>query len=409
MLRPRPVRVLIGVVLVARRLVVSCCPWLRSIRTSESGFSRVVEGRSFQDQAPQDQPPQPTFRTEANYVRVDVYPTQNGAPVADLAQGDFEVLDNGVRQTVEQFERVVVRAAGPQEARIEPNTVRESRAMLESSRARVFVLFLDIGHVGVGGSHNIRKPLVDALDKVIGADDLVGLMTPDMSARDVTFGRKTTTIDGILNRYRFWGERGRLNPVDPQEQLYQQCYPPIGYPGIAAQMIARRREKMTLDALAGPGAVPSGRSRRAEGRPRHLGGLAAVSPGSGARPVRWTAPLQPDRSWASIRSGRLTIGDPRTGLPGGGGCDAERLQLSQIDDEEQFRRLLDEANRSNTSFYPIDPRGLAVFDTDIGPAPPPPLASRRRHAPRAADVARDARRGHRRPRHRQQQRHRRAG
>ena len=72
-------------------------------------------------------------------------------------------------------------------------------------------------------------------------------------------------------------------------------------------------------------------------------------------------------------NGRLAIGDPKTGLRGGSGCDAERLQLAQIDDEEHFRRLLDEANRSNTSFYPIDPRGLAVFDTDIGPERPPPL------------------------------------
>jgi hypothetical protein len=181
-----------------------------------------------------------------------VYPTLNDAPVADLAQSDFEVLDNGVRQTIEQFERVVVRAAGPQEARIEPNTVRESRAMLESARARVFVLFLDIGHVDVAGSHNIRKPLVDALDKVIGADDLVGVMTPDMSARDVAFGRKTTTIDGMLTRYWYWGERNRLNPVDPQEQLYEACYPPPQgslTSVIAREMIARRREKMTLDAL----------------------------------------------------------------------------------------------------------------------------------------------------------------
>ena len=122
-----------------------------------------------------------------------------------------------------------MRAAGPQEARIEPNTVRESRAMPESARARLFVLFLDTGHVGVGGSYNIRKPLVDALDRVIGADDLVGVMTPDMSAHDVTFARKTTTIEGILSRYWYWGERDRLNPVDPQEQLLpEQCYPPVG-------------------------------------------------------------------------------------------------------------------------------------------------------------------------------------
>src|SRR5262245_65784154 len=92
--------------------------------------------------AAQNQAP-PTFRTEANYVRVDVYPTRDDVPVADLTQNDFEILDNGVPQTIAQFERVVVRAAGPQDARIEPNTVRESLAMTQSARARVFVLFLD--------------------------------------------------------------------------------------------------------------------------------------------------------------------------------------------------------------------------------------------------------------------------
>ena len=43
----------------------------------------------------------------------------------------------------------------------------------------------------------------------------------------------------------------------------------------------------------------------------------------------------------------------------------------------QFRALLDDANRANASFYPIDPRGLAVFDTPIDaagvPGAPPPI------------------------------------
>ena len=357
MLRPRPVRVLIGVLLAAGALF-----GLPSYVAS--GFSRTVRA--------QDQP-QATFRTEANYVRVDVYPTQNGAPVADLMQGDFEVLDNGVRQIIEQFERVVVRAAGPQETRIEPNTVRESRSMLESSRARVFVLFLDIGHVRVGSSYNIRKPLVDALDKVIGVDDLVGLMTPDMSARDVAFGRKTTTIDGILSRYRFWGERDRLNPVDPEEQRYEACYPPILYPGIAAQMIARRREKMALDALHDLVRFLRGvREERKAVLAITEGWLLYRPDPMLARPLDNTVPSGPGVG-IDPRSGKLTIGNPKTGLPGSGDCDSERVQLSQIDNEEHFRLLLDEANRANTSFYPIDPRGLAVFDTDIGPDPPPPL------------------------------------
>jgi hypothetical protein len=47
-----------------------------------------------------------------------------------------------------------------------------------------------------------------------------------------------------------------------------------------------------------------------------------------------------------------------------------------LDNEREFREIVDEANRANTSFYPIDPRGLAVFDTplvrqDVGGVPAP--------------------------------------
>lgn len=80
------------------------------------------------------------------------------------------------------------------------------------------------------------------------------------------------------------------------------------------------------------------------------------------------------------RTGKLTSHDP---APGGipttlSDCDRDRMNLAHIDDAYQFRRILDEANRANTSFYPIDPRGLVVFDEPIvppggdlaGPLPP---------------------------------------
>ena len=41
-----------------------------------------------------------------------------------------------------------------------------------------------------------------------------------------------------------------------------------------------------------------------------------------------------------------------------------------LDNDREFRTLLDDANRANVSFYPVDPRGLPVFDTPIGPGPP---------------------------------------
>ena len=85
-------------------------------------------------------------------------------------------------QKIEQFERVVVRGGIPQDLRREPNSVEEGRQAAQNPRARVFVVFLDINHVSIDGSHRIRQPLIDALDRLIGPDDLVAVMTPEMSA-----------------------------------------------------------------------------------------------------------------------------------------------------------------------------------------------------------------------------------
>ena len=125
---------------------------------------------------------------------------------------DFEVLEDKVSQNIDQFEHVVIRGAGPQDARREPNTVAESRQAAQDPRSRVFVLFLDINHVELGASRAIRTPLIEALDRLIGQDDLIAVMTPEMSPQDVTFARRTTTIEGFLTRY-WWGERDRSSRI----------------------------------------------------------------------------------------------------------------------------------------------------------------------------------------------------
>ena len=54
-------------------------------------------------------------------------------------------------------------------------------------------------------------------------------------------------------------------------------------------------------------------------------------------------------------------------------CDRERVLLSFVDHEYELRQIAQRANRANVSFYIIDPRGLAVFDDQIGPARPASL------------------------------------
>jgi len=336
----------------------------------------------------QDQ--KPTFRTGANYIRVDAYPTKDGAPVTDLTQDEFEILEDRTPQTIEQFERVNIRGNLPQEVRVEPNTVAESRSMVESSRARLFVVFLDTYHVTLDGSHNIRQPLVTALDQLIGPDDLVGIMTPEMSARDVTFARKTTTIAGFLARYWPWGEKDRAALRDKTDEEYGACYPnedkPIapgqpdctGQNGIAAEMIDRRHEKLSLDSLEDLVLHLRGVREERKAIIAITNGWLLYRPNDALR-----RPLacggQPPKPPIGVdpRGGKLTTKpDPNDFAPPHQ-CEMARISLSNLDNDRTFKDILNEANAANASLYPIDPRGLPVFDTPLMrldvPGPPPPV------------------------------------
>ena len=55
-----------------------------------------------------------------------------------------------------------------------------------------------IGHVTIEGSHRIRQPLVETLNRIVGSDDLVGVMTPDMSPTDITTGSRTSRSSSAL-------------------------------------------------------------------------------------------------------------------------------------------------------------------------------------------------------------------
>jgi VWFA-related protein len=315
----------------------------------------------------------PTFRTEANYVRVDVYPTVDGVPVADLQREDFEVAEDGAVQTIDAFDHIVIRGVSQDQRGPEPSSVAESRAMLENPRARVFVLFLDAYHVSVEGSANIRAPLTRALDRLIGPEDLFGVMTPEMSALDVAFARKTTTIAGILDRYWTWGERFQLVQPDPEDNRYLQCYPGfeaaqgcLSDKGVAEEMISRRHEKRSIDALRDLVRYLRGVREERKAILVFSEGWRLFRPNETlARMIDCQAP-QSSPIGIDPR-GRLTakpeVVDSRSANRSA--CDRDRRNLAQLDNDQEFRGLLDEANRSNASFYPVDPRGLVVFDEPI--------------------------------------------
>ena len=320
-----------------------------------------------------NEPAQPRFRAGANLVRVDAYVLADGVAVTDLTIEDFEVLEDNVSQRLESFQLVQPRGPAPQNERREPNTVAESREMARDADSRVFVLFLDTGFVQIEGSYRAQAPLTRLLDRVIGQDDFVGVMTPDMSPRNVALARRTSSIEAFLKDHWAWGQRGRITTPDPREQEIMSCYPDSGdTAGLAAEMIRRRRERQTLDALEGLIVHLEGiREERKFVVLVSEGWLLARPDERLARPVAGASGPPGPPGIGMTPQGRLSM-DPDRGAGNFGACERERSLLAYADHETQFTRLLQRANRANVSFYPLDARGLVVFDEPIGPGKPPP-------------------------------------
>ena len=348
-----------------------------------SGGSQAPQPPQQPQQPPRQQPPAqpPRFRTETNLVHVDVYATKDGVPVSDMSAGDFELFEDNAPQKIDTFEHITVTPAGP-DALTEPSSVTAANQLVADPRRRVFVFYLDTEHVSVDGSHSIKEPLIELMNRVMGADDLVAIMTPEMSPSQMTFGRRTQVIEQGLRDNWIWGRRNSL-VLDTREQLYSDCYPPLSEKdsvpsALAKKMIERRRERIVLDSLQDlirhMEAVREGRTA-----------VIAVSDG-------WKL-FRPDQSMFDLRTQPDGTRDPIPGSPppvgvGPGGtltsrthgegytmsdrteCEKERTDLALMDNDRRFRDMFGEANRANVSFYPIDPRGLPTFDTPIGPDPP---------------------------------------
>lgn len=333
------------------------------IRLTVLGLIAVSLAVGFaQEQQPEGQLPR--FRAGANLVRVDTYISVNGAAITDLKPEEIEVFEDDRPQKLESLELISARGTAPV-TRTDPTNVGDMREAAADA-ARLFTIFFDRFHVSTAGSYRANKPIVDTLDKIIGPEDMLGVMTPEMSPGAITYSRRTSGVEKLITDNWAWGVKDQVAQMSPKELGYEECYSPVRYPGIAAAMIARSREQQTLNSLDALVTHLEGlRPERkfvllfTEGwalyqRDERLGGsLDNQAPKQEA--------LGTDPLTGSIR--RPAAPDPASGMSQSlEACDRERIMLAFIDHQVQFRELLQRANRANVSFYPIDARGLVVFD-----------------------------------------------
>ena len=316
---------------------------------------------------PQQQ--RPTFRGGVNLVTVDAYPRKDGKIVEGLTPDDFEVREDDVVQKVEQFEFVRVEPT-PELARRDPNSVGEMRREAADPHNRVFVIYLDIAHVDVFGSHYTRRPIMDVLNQVIGPGDLFAVSTWKVPISALTFGRKTLTIEDQLTRFWTWGEENRLSndPDDSAEATIDACCQRIMCnPG---ELKRRRRETRALENLKDLvlylGTVRETRSTMIV----VSGGWPGYEPRQVSRSAEGVTALPP----IVVQGGKMGVGQPTDMLPDRASCTGIEQQILSQDNRRHYRDVIDFARRSNVVFYPLDPGGLRA---PTGGAPPSDLERNR--------------------------------
>jgi hypothetical protein len=167
-------------------------------------------------------------------VLVDVYPRRDGRIVEGLTREDFEVFENGAPQVIDSVEFIRVEPSPVDALRRDPSGQREMLLAAGDPRNRVFVAFLDTLHTSSFGSHAIRRPLLDTVNRLIRPNDLFGLITQNERASELVLGRVLDSLEDQLRRYWAWGERHRLVDLsgmlvgldehDPVESRLDDCF-----------------------------------------------------------------------------------------------------------------------------------------------------------------------------------------
>lgn len=299
-----------------------------------------------------DQSPQqlPVFRAGTVLVRVDAYPRKDGKIVEGLTKDDFQIFEDGKPQAVDGFEFIRIEPNTPEAELRDPTSAADGERQATDPHNRVFVVYLDMFHTTVAGSFYAQQPAINFLTRVIGPNDLFGVLTPRVPVNHLTFARRTETVDAELRKYWDWGERGRLAeiPLDATESKLMLC----GRDGL----VALYREDQTATSLE---QLVTRLGNLRDERKNILFLSEGWVPLKGASPGYGGGIGRPNLPTVGVgATGQLTMGARPNQDVDTHWCDMQVTRLSQIDFDRRFRDLLTQARRANVAFYPVDLAGL---------------------------------------------------
>jgi VWFA-related protein len=163
-------------------------------------FAAVVASAQ-QDPPSSQEPPPLTFRLEINYVEVDAFVTDaQGNVVRDLTADDFQILEDGRRQTVTAFSLVDIPIERSERPLFVAETIEADVQSNASGEGRIYLIVLDDQHIEPSRGPRVKAAARRFIEENFGSNDLAAVV--------YTSGRAEATQDFTNN------QRLLLNAID---------------------------------------------------------------------------------------------------------------------------------------------------------------------------------------------------
>jgi VWFA-related protein len=184
--------------------------------------------------------PVPTFKAQVEYVEVDALVTDaQGRPVRGLSKDDFQVFEDGKRQTISSFVFVDIPVERADRPLFQPNAIEPDVSSNERPfDGRVYVMVLDDWHTAPLRTVLVKNAARQFIQRNLGANDLMAIVTTGgrtdasqeftsnrrllLNAVDKFMGQKlesaTITRNNEYFRQRDMGNQGRVNDPDDLER-----------------------------------------------------------------------------------------------------------------------------------------------------------------------------------------------
>jgi VWFA-related protein len=280
-----------------------------------------------QTPAPAQQPSQPTFKVQVDYVEVDVVVTdRQGQLVRDLKKEDFQVLEDGKAQTINTFTFVdipIERADRPLYAStpLEPDVRTNERPF----DGRVYVMVIDDLHTRFGRTQRVKAVAKQFIERRLGANDLMAIVHTagaTSSGQEFTSNKRLllAAVDKTQGRKLDSATINKTNEYNRTRDFRQQG-DPLNDPNDAERGFNARN---TLDSL------------------RNV--------------AEWFSSVHGRRKTILFVSEGIDY-DINDLIPNSGSTHRDASMVI-----DSMRDAIAAATRSNVSIYGIDPRGL----TDLG-------------------------------------------